>query len=94
MEPAAVMASLVVARNSALIQRRHLSEISRLEETLQSHRQTAQAKAIVMERRYIGEREAYVYLRGQAMRHRGPIGVVATVVVKSHEMLPETTLSV
>lgn len=91
MEPGAVIASLVVARANLQVQRRHLAKIARLEETLRSHRQVEQAKAILMERRHIGEPEAYGYLRDQAMRRRVPIGVVATLVVESNEMLPEAT---
>jgi len=88
-EPAAVTAALVVALNNARFQRRQLNKIAKLEETLRSHRRIEQAKAILMERRNIGEPEAYIYLRDQAMRRRIPIGAVAAVVVESKEMLSE-----
>lgn len=84
-----VTASLVVARCNLKLQRRQLSKISRLEDTLRSHRKVEQAKAILMQRRRLGEPEAYGYLRDQAMRRRVSIGAVAALVVESNEVLPE-----
>lgn len=87
----AITASLVVALNNLRFQRRQLSKIARLEETLRSYRKVEQAKAILMQRRQMGEPEAYGYLRDQAMRRRVSIGAVAALVVESNEVLPERT---
>lgn len=86
-DPATVIPNLVVARNNLRYQRRQLSKVAKLEETLRSYRKVERAKAILMERRKIGEPEAYSYLREQAMRRRVPISVVATAVVDSNEVL-------
>lgn len=87
----AITASLVVASGNLRMLRRQLSRIARLEETLRSYRKVEQAKAILMQRRRMGEPEAYGYLRDQAMRRRVSIGVVAALVVESNEVLPERT---
>lgn len=84
----AIAASLVVARGNLRLHRRQLSKISRLEETLRSYRKVEQAKTILMQRRQMGEPEAYGYLREQAMRRRVSIGAVAALVVESNEVLP------
>jgi len=87
-DPAALVPNLVVARNNLRYQQRQLSKVAKLEETLRSYRKVEQAKAILMERRKIGEPEAYSFLREQAMRRRVPISVIASVVVESNEVLP------
>ncbi|HZS83535.1 MAG TPA: ANTAR domain-containing protein [Stellaceae bacterium] len=87
-DPAAVVPNLVVARHNARYQRRLLSKVTKLEETLRSYRKVERAKIILMEQRKIGEPEAYSYLREQAMRRRMPIGAVASIVVDSNEILP------
>ena len=87
-EPAALIPNIVVARNNLRYQRRQLSKVAKLEETLRSYRKVEQAKAILMERRKINEPEAYSFLREQAMRRRVPISVIASVVVESNEVLP------
>lgn len=87
----AIAAGLVVAFGNLGLQRRQLSKIARLEETLRSYRKVEQAKAILMQRRRMGEPEAYGYLRDQAMRRRVSIGAVAALVVESNEVLPERT---
>jgi AmiR/NasT family two-component response regulator len=86
-DPAALVPNLVVARNNLRYQSRQLSKVAKLEETLRSYRKVEQAKAILMERRKIGEPEAYSFLREQAMRRRVPISVIAAVVVDSNEVL-------
>jgi len=86
-DPATVVPNIVVARNNLRYQRRQLRKVAKLEETLRSYRKVEQAKAILMERRKIGEPEAYRYLRDQAMRRRVPISVIATAVVDSNEVL-------
>ena len=88
-DPAALLTNLVVARNNSRYQRRLQSKISKLEETLRSVRKVERAKTILMEQRHIDESEAYAYLREQAMKKRVPIGVIATVVVESNDVLSD-----
>jgi two-component system, response regulator PdtaR len=87
-DPAALIPNLVVARNNLRYQRRQLGKVAKLEETLRAYRKVEQAKAILMERRKIGEPEAYSFLRELAMRRRVPVSVIASVVVESNEVLP------
>jgi AmiR/NasT family two-component response regulator len=86
-DAAAVLTNLIVAHNNARYERRLLSKISKLEETLRSARKVERAKAILMQRRNFDEPEAYAFLRTLAMRRRVPIGEVATAVIESSEML-------
>jgi AmiR/NasT family two-component response regulator len=86
-DTAAILTSIFVARNNSGYQRRLLHKISKLEETLRSTRTVERAKAILMQKRRIGESAAYSYLRDQAMKKRIPIGAIAAVVVESDEML-------
>ena len=88
-DPAALLTNLVVARNNSRYQRRLQSKITKLEETLRSVRKVERAKTILMEQRSIDESEAYAYLREQAMKKRVPIGVIATVVVESNDVLSD-----
>lgn len=83
----AILTNLVVARNNARYQKRLLAKVAKLEETLRSARKVERAKAILMETHRLDESAAYAYLREQAMRRRVPIGVVASIVVDSKEML-------
>ena len=85
--PAVILTNLLVARNNFRYQRRLLHKISKLDETLRSVRKVERAKVILMEKRRIGEFEAYAYLREQAMKKRLSIGNIAAVVVESHEVL-------
>jgi AmiR/NasT family two-component response regulator len=86
-ELSAVLSNLIVARSNLRYQRRLLSKVAKLEETLRSFRMVERAKTILMEQRRIAEPEAYAYLREQAMRKRVPIGAIASVVVDSREVL-------
>lgn len=88
-DPASLIPNLVVARNNLRYQGRQLTKVAKLEETLRSYRKVEQAKAILMEKRKIGEPEAYTFLREQAMRQRVPIGVIASVVVESDKVLAD-----
>jgi AmiR/NasT family two-component response regulator len=88
-DSAALLTNLVVARNNSRYQRRLQSKISKLEETLRSVRKVERAKTILMEQRHIDESQAYAYLREQAMKKRVPIGVIATVVVESNDVLSD-----
>ncbi len=86
-EVTTILTSIFVARNNSGYQRRLLHKISKLEETLRATRTVERAKAILMEKRQIGESAAYSYLREQAMKKRMPIGAIAAVVVESDEVL-------
>lgn len=86
-DAAAIMSSFVVARRNLSYQRRLLTKVAKLEETLRSFRRVELAKSILMEKRSIDEPAAYAYLRDQAMRRRVPIGVVATVVIDAQNVL-------
>ncbi len=88
-EPGAVLSCIAVAQSNARFQRRLRTKIAKLEERLRTIRKVDQAKAILMERRRIDEPRAFAFLREQAMRRRVPIGVVASLVVESNEVLSE-----
>jgi AmiR/NasT family two-component response regulator len=88
-QPASIAANVVLARSAARHHRRQAAKLTKLEETLRAYRKVEQAKAILMERRKIGEPEAYRYLREQAMRRRLPVGTVAAFVVESNEVLSD-----
>lgn len=86
-EAAAIVTNLITARANLRYQRRLLSKIAKLEETLRSFRRVELAKNILMETRKINEPAAYAYLREQAMRRRVSIGTVASVVIDSNHVL-------
>jgi AmiR/NasT family two-component response regulator len=86
-ELSAIAATVAVARGNFSYQRRLLGKVAKLEETLRSMRKVERAKAILMERRRIDEPTAYAFLRDQAMKKRVPIGVVASSVIDSNELL-------
>jgi AmiR/NasT family two-component response regulator len=88
-DPAAILSTVAVARINASFQRRLKTKIGKLEERLRTVRKVDQAKAILMERRHIDEPQAFAFLRDLAMRRRVPIGVVASLVVESNEVLSE-----
>jgi AmiR/NasT family two-component response regulator len=82
-----ILTNLVLAHNNFRYERRLLSKVSKLEETLRSIRKVEKAKAILMRTRQIEEPDAYEYLRSQAMKKRVPITVVAAAVIDAHEVL-------
>ncbi len=86
--PVVVLTSMIVARQSHLYQKRLLTKIAKLEDTLRSARKIERAKAVLMQKRHFDESEAYAYLREQAMKKRLPIGAIAGVVVEADEVLP------
>jgi AmiR/NasT family two-component response regulator len=86
-DPIMLLTNLILARNNFRYERRLLSKIAKLEETLRSIRKVERAKAILMQKRHIEEPEAYEFLRRQAMRKRVPIGVIATAVIDADEVL-------
>jgi AmiR/NasT family two-component response regulator len=87
LDPAAVLVNMLVAHSNSRYQRRLQCKLSKLEETLRSVRKVERAKSILIKERHIDEAEAYTYLREQAMRKRVPIGVIASLVVESAEIL-------
>jgi AmiR/NasT family two-component response regulator len=86
-EPQALLTNLVMAHNNFRYERRLLSKIGKLEETLRSVRKVEQAKTILMKQRQIDEASAYEHLRRQAMQKRVPIGVIAAAVLDASEVL-------
>ena len=86
-DPGAILSAIAVARINAGFQRRLRTKIAKLEERLRTVRKVDQAKAILMEKRHIDEPQAFAFLRELAMRRRVPIGVVASLVVESNEVL-------
>jgi AmiR/NasT family two-component response regulator len=88
-DPGAVLSCIAVARSNVSFQRRLRAKIAKLEERLRTVRKVDQAKAILMARRHIDEPQAFAFLRELAMRRRVPIGVVASLVVESNEVLSE-----
>jgi AmiR/NasT family two-component response regulator len=88
-DPVAILSTVAVARINASFQRRLKTKIGKLEERLRTVRKVDQAKAILMETRHIDEPQAFAFLRDLAMRRRVPIGVVASLVVESNEVLSE-----
>jgi AmiR/NasT family two-component response regulator len=82
-----ILTNLILAHNNFRYERRLLSKVSKLEDTLRSIRKVEKAKAILMRTRQIEEPDAYEYLRSQAMKKRVPITVVAAAVIDAHEVL-------
>jgi AmiR/NasT family two-component response regulator len=82
-----LLTNLLMARNNFRYERRLLTKIGKLEETLRAIRKVEQAKSILMKKRGIDEPEAYEYLRRQAMRKRVPVGSVAAAIIDADEML-------
>jgi AmiR/NasT family two-component response regulator len=83
----AILTNAVVAYKNFRYEKRLLSKIAKLEETLRSIRTVERAKLILMQARKIDETEAYAFLRDQAMKKRLSIGRVAAVVVESGNIL-------
>jgi two-component system, response regulator / RNA-binding antiterminator len=88
-DPGAVLSCVAVARSNVSFQRRLRAKIAKLEERLRTVRKVDQAKAILMAQRHIDEPQAFAFLRELAMRRRVPIGLVASLVVESNEVLSE-----
>lgn len=85
--PPAVAAQIMIARQTMRYQRRLLTKIAKLEETLRLFRKVEQAKTLLMAKGRLDEPKAYAYLREQAMRRRLPVGVIAAAIVESSELL-------
>lgn len=85
--PAAIVASLVLARSRFAYERRLRSRIERLDATLRATRSVERAKAILMGTRSMAEDQAYHHLRSQAMERRVSVGVIAAAIVDAHDLL-------
>lgn len=83
----AIQTSLVIARSQFQFIRRLRSRINRLDENIKAIRDIERAKVIVMDRRHLGEDEAYAFLRSQAMERRTTVASFASHLVDSHQML-------
>ena len=86
-QPSAIQTSLVLARNQFLFIRRLRSRIARLDENIKATHNIELAKTIIMDRRRVGEDEAYAYLRSQAMERRTTVASFASHIVDSRELL-------
>jgi len=84
-----VLPSLALAHANFRYERRLLSKIGKLEETLRSMRKVEQAKSILMKQKRLPEPEAYRYLRQQAMNRRVSIGAVASAIIEAADILRE-----
>jgi AmiR/NasT family two-component response regulator len=82
-----VLVSLALARSHFTYDRRLRWRINKLDESLRGMRAVERAKEILMRTRQMCEEEAYRFIRGQAMRRRAPISVVAAAIVDSHDIL-------
>ena len=82
-----VLATLSVARNRHLYERRLRARIEKLDETLRANRAVERAKAILVSERRMTEADAYALLRQRAMEKRVTIGAIAAAFVDSHQML-------
>jgi AmiR/NasT family two-component response regulator len=84
---ATVLTSLAIARAQFLYEQRLRARIDKLDETLRSFRNVERAKSILMEKRHLGEEEAYHFMRRQAMSQRVSMGAIATAIIDSHDIL-------
>ena len=85
--PRSAQASLMLAREHFLYERRLRGRIDKLDENLRTMRIVERAKALVMRLKTLSEEEAYNFLRKQAMERRVTIGAVANAIIDSHELL-------
>jgi AmiR/NasT family two-component response regulator len=84
---AAVQTALSIARAQFLYERRLRARIDQLDETLRSFRNVERAKSILMQKRNLGEEEAYHFMRRQAMSQRVSMGAIAAAIIDSHSIL-------
>jgi len=82
-----VLTSLAIARAQFLYEQRLRARIEKLDETLRAFRSVERAKSILMEKRSLGEEEAYHFMRRQAMSQRVSVGAVAAAIIDSHDIL-------
>jgi AmiR/NasT family two-component response regulator len=82
-----VLTSLAIARAQFLYEQRLRTRIDKLDETLRAFRSVERAKNILMEKRKLGEEEAYHFMRRKAMSQRVSIGAVAAAIIDSYDIL-------
>lgn len=82
-----VVAAMVVGRSHFQYERRLRQRIEKLDENLRSMKTIERAKIIMMQAKNINEEEAYKELRLRAMQRRVSIGVFASAVVDSQDLL-------
>lgn len=85
--PNAVRTAMAHAISQFRYGQRLRGKIERLEENIQSIRVVERAKSILMEKRKIGEAEAYGVIRQLAMSKRVPATTIAMTIVDSSELL-------
>jgi hypothetical protein len=85
--PELVAATVAVARDKFLYERRLRGRIERLEETLRALRTVERAKALLIAERNMTEEQAYAFLRERAMERRVTVGAVAAAYLDSHDLL-------
>lgn len=84
--PEIVAATMAVARDRFLYERRLRQRIEKLEETLRAVRTVERAKAVLMAERNLSEDEAYSLLRKRAMERRMSLGALAEALLDTHEL--------
>ena len=87
-----VLSSLLVAVSLRGYEKRLVSKMAKLEETLRTRRDIENATRILMPLRKISEDEAYQFLRRQATSKRVSIGAIATSVIHASDLLAPAML--
>lgn len=85
--PEEVAATMIVARSNHRYERCLHQRIEKLDDNLRSMKTIERAKVIVMQSNSVNEEEAYKHLRQKAMQRRVTIGVLASSIVDSQELL-------
>jgi len=78
---------LMLSRESFQYERRLRGRIDKLDDSLRTTRLVERAKSLLVRMRNISDEEAYGFLRTRAMEKRVTIGVVASTVIDSYELL-------
>ncbi len=82
-----VLSALILGRKLAGELRGQRKRVAKLESKLQSIRQVADAKAILIKTRNISEDEAYAVMREQSMAKRVPVEEIAAAIINANEIL-------
>jgi AmiR/NasT family two-component response regulator len=85
--PTGVLSTMVLARSVHGYEKRLLSKVHKLEETLRSRRVIERAVKLLAERRSLSDVEAYDHIRRQATTKRISIVEVASMIVNASEVL-------
>jgi AmiR/NasT family two-component response regulator len=86
-KPEHVLSSMIVGRSHYQYERRLRRRIDKLDDNLRSMRTIERAKVLVMRSKDIDEEQAYKQLRARAMQKRVSIGVLASSIVDSAELI-------